>query len=503
MTDFMINHGSKPMQTDNNLLKRGLNGEQLSHILGDLLLAPMPADMVVSAINTDTRSLTADQTFVALSGEQFDGHGFVEQALAKGANAVMVECPQDGNAPQIVVRDTRLALGKIAAAIREDFVARGGKIVGLTGSVGKTTNKQMLASILSQAEPTHATKGNLNNDLGVPFTWFDLSEAAHFAVIEMGANHQDEIDYLAGITRPQVAMITNAGEAHLEGFGGLDGVAKGKGELFARLKVGDTAVLNADDRYADYWRGLLAEGVAVKTFSLHNTNADVYASDISGNGAHFTLHYGDASVAIDLPTVGLHNVGNALGCAACTLALGVDMEHIATGLRQFSNAKGRLQKHVLGQVTVMDDTYNANPMSMRASAAILSTASNYRIMVVGDMGELGEETRELHAQLGADLVEKADAFLCLGDHMQAFAERNPKAKHYEDIDALNTALLALLQKQTQATVLVKGSRSMQMERVVAFLQASCDYTKWQGNLFNEETSETLSKKAQDYCNKNQ
>ncbi len=490
------------MQTRENLLKRGLTSEQLTTILGDLLLAPITAELSVRDINTDTRTLSAGQTFVALSGEQFDGHRFIEQAIAQGANAIMLERPCDSAVPQIVVRNTRLALGRIASAIRDDFVVRGGKIVGLTGSVGKTTNKQMLASMLSQAKPTHATKGNLNNDLGVPFTWFDLSDDAHFAVIEMGANHQGEIDYLAGITRPHVAMITNAGEAHLEGFGGLDGVAKGKGELFARLNAGDTAVINADDRYADYWRGLLAEGVTVKTFSLHDTNADVCASDISDNGAHFTLHDGDTHTAIELPTVGLHNVGNALGCAACALALGVDMKHIAAGLSQFSNAKGRLQKHVLGGLTVIDDTYNANPMSMRASATILSTSNNYRIMVVGDMGELGDNARELHAQLGADLVDKADAFLCLGDNMQAFAERNPKASHYENIGALNNALLTLVKERKSATVLVKGSRSMQMERVVAFLQARFDYTNWRDSLFNEETNETLSKKAQAYCNKN-
>lgn len=456
-------------------MKLNINSQQLNLILEGLLKAPIPTGVIVCDIHTDTRTLAAGQTFVALSGERFDGHQFIDTAIAKGANLLIVEREQttatSSTAPQIIVTNTRLALGRIAAAVRDDFVQGGGKVVGLTGSAGKTTNKQMLASIFSQVGHTHATKGNLNNDLGVPFTWFAVPEDAEFAVIEMGANHQGEIDYLAGITRPQVAMITNAGEAHLEGFGGLDGVAKGKGELFQQLLAGDTAVINLDDNYADYWRGLLAEGVAVKTFSLHNADADVFATDINDSGqlTRFTLNADGKKFAVSLPVGGWHNVMNALGCTACALALGVDLTAIVAGLEQFEGAKGRLQTYSIGTLTVIDDTYNANPLSMRASSDILAAQDGYKIMVIGEMGELGNDALQLHADLGRDLQGKADVFLCLGDNMTAFADNNDRATHFSDLETLNNTLLGLVKQQPSATILVKGSRSMQMERVVELL----------------------------------
>ncbi len=449
---------------------KALTAGQLTELLGDCLQSPIKSDVIVCSISTDTRTLTEGDTFVALSGERFDGHAFVDTAIKNGAAVILAEKKQAVSVPQIVVSNSRLALAKIAGYIRDNFVNGGGKIVGLTGSVGKTTNKEMIAAILAQAGKTHATKGNLNNDLGVPFTWFALPDNCDYAVIEMGANHQGEIDYLSRITRPQVAMITNAGPSHLEGFGGLDGVAKGKGELFANLGSGDTAILNIDDHYADYWRTLLKAGVKLKTFSLHNQSADVYASAISGNGQQFRLHAAGDSIDIALPSVGLHNVTNALGCAACALALGIDLSSIAKGLGQFSNAQGRLNSLQLQMLTLIDDSYNANPMSMRAAADTLSKVQNYRIMVVGDMAELGDDAGKLHGQLGKDLKEKADTFLCLGKYMVEFAYNNPKAKHFDTLESLETALTGLLDDNPQATVLVKGSRSMKMERIVNFIK---------------------------------
>ncbi len=446
--------------------------EVLETLLADILLSAVPNISAFSArqINTDTRCLQKGDAFVALSGEQFDGHNFAQQAVEKGAEVLLVEKVLPIVVPQIVVKDTRLALGKLASYIRDNFK---GQVVGLTGSVGKTTNKQMLASILSQRGKTHMTKGNLNNDLGVPFTWFDLDNDAEFAVIEMGANHRGEIDYLAKITRPDVGMITNAGESHLEGFGGLDGVAKGKGELFKNLVASNTAVVNLDDKYADYWRTLLVNGVKVKTFSLHDSQADVYAEAISADGAEFTLCTEEGKFIIQLPTVGLHNVKNALGCAACALALGLTAKEISQGLAGFETAKGRLQIHRLGKLTVIDDTYNANPMSMRASADILAQNDGTRLMVIGDMGELGEDELELHAQLGRDLRNKADAFYCFGERMGYFVVQNEAAKHFSEIEVLTASLTdrinSLLAKQQKVTVLIKGSRSMQMERVVTSL----------------------------------
>lgn len=448
------------------------NATQLTDILGDLLLAPVPAEVVIARINTDTRTLQRGDSFVALSGERFDGHDYIETAVANHVANVVVERPQNIAVPQVVVKDTRLALAKLASKIRQDFSQRGGKIIGLTGSAGKTTNKQMLAAIFAQVGNMHATKGNLNNDLGVPFTWFDLPDEAAYAVIEMGANHQQEIAYLAAITRPDVAMITNAGAAHLEGFGGIDGVAKGKGELFEQLSDGQVAVINADDAYADYWRGLLADNVGVKTFTFANNTADVFAKDVSADGSRFTLCHGKDHVVVQLPTVGKHNVSNALGSAACALALDVSLANIAKGLSQFETAKGRLQKYHVGSLTLIDDTYNANPLSMRASAEILSVADGFRLMVLGDMGELGDDELALHTTLGEDLADKADAFFCFGQRMQAFVAANDKTIHFDDLTTLNQRLIEKINHVGQATVLVKGSRSMQMERVVAaILQA--------------------------------
>ncbi len=453
------------------------DSRQLTAILQDLLVSPVPAGVIVSAISTDTRTLVVGDTFVAISGERFDGHCFVETALANGASALLVERPQQAFVPQVVVRDTRLALGRLAAAIRDDFVQRGGIVIGVTGSAGKTTSKQMLAAIFSQQGKTHATKGNFNNELGVPFTWFALPDDAEFAVIEMGANHQGEIAYLSGISRPHIAMITNAGEAHLQGFGGVDGVAKGKGELFAGLCRGDTAVINMDDKYASYWRSLTADGVKVKTFALQQYQrqqhqADVYAEAIAADYSRFVLCADGQRQALVLPTVGRHNVINALGCAACALAAGIALPVIAAGLSTFTGAKGRLQKKVMGQLTVIDDTYNANPLSLRASADILADSAGYRIMVLGDMQELGDNELAIHHQLGQEISGKADAFLCVGEKMLAFTQANNKAAHYDDISKLQTALLALIRQHRPATVLVKGSRCMRMERIVDFLLRS-------------------------------
>ncbi len=451
---------------------RAFSADKLRIILADILLADIPDGVVVSSINTDTRSIGNGQTFVALSGERFDGHRFVGNAVSAGAANVIVE--RDGvddgelSVPQIIVKDTRLALAKMAAVIRNEFT---GRVIGLTGSVGKTTSKQMLTAIFSQVGKTHATRGNFNNDLGVPFTWFDLPDDAQYAIIEMGANHQGEIAYLAGITRPDVAMITNAGESHLEGFGGLQGVAKGKGELFVSLTAGNKAIVNLDSRFSDYWQSLLPDSVDGLTFSLTNCKATVYAKEINTDASTFTLCHADHQMTVNLPTVGQHNVMNALGSAACAIALDIDLDVIAEGLARFKTAKGRLQKYVLGNLTLIDDTYNANPVSMRASADILSTGKGCRIMVVGDMEELGKDEISLHENLGRDLLGQADCFLCLGEKMKAFSSVNPDARQMENIEQLNDTLAAMIEDNCHEdiTVLVKGSRSMRMERVVHYL----------------------------------
>lgn len=446
---------------------RTFNTAELNTLWQTLLVEPITEAITVSAITTDSRTANVGETFFVVSGEQFDAHQFIPAAIKRGVNAVVVEKKQTHLAvPQVVVRDTRLALACLATAIRRDF---NGTVVGLTGSAGKTTTKQMLLAIFSAAGKTHATKGNLNNDLGVPFTWFALPEQTQYAVIEMGANHLGEIDYLTQITRPNVGVVTNAGEAHLAGFGRLDGVAQGKGELFARLGLKDTAVINDDDAYAAYWQGLLAEGVRVLRFSLQNPDADVYGQQIRADGSSFTLCYGKQQQVVQLPCLGLHNVSNALAAAACAIAANVGLETIAQGLAVFETAVGRLQRHQRGEITIIDDSYNANPLSMRACAEIVQRSKGYRVMVIADMGELGQDSIKLHAQLGESLKDSADAFFCVGENMRAFVEQNSLAKHFETVSALYPTLQAVLSQHPQATVLIKGSRSMEMERVVDYL----------------------------------
>lgn len=449
-----------------------IDAAELTKVLGDLLVEPVPDSLVIHAITTDTRVATTAETFVALSGEQFDGHDYVAAACQQGLIQAVVERTLDLPIQQVVVKNTRLALGRLAARVRQNFSQDGGKIIGLTGSVGKTTSKQMLLSILSYCGRTHATHGNLNNDLGVPFTWFDLPANAQYAVIEMGANHQQEIAYLASITQPDIALVTNAAEAHLQGFGGLSGVAKGKGELFASLMAGTIAIVNRDDPYADDWLEVLADGVDYLTFSLSQENADVYAQSVLADGSEFILCYREEKQPIQLPTVGQHNVMNALGCAACAIALGISLKIIAKGLAEFEVVKGRLQKHFLDDWVVIDDTYNANPLSMRASAEILTLSEGQRLMVLGDMGELGEEEQKLHQQLGIDLHDKADRFLCLGERMKSFVQVNPKAQHFNSVESCYMALSKYLEHYPKGTVLVKGSRSMKMERIVNRLLAT-------------------------------
>lgn len=427
---------------------------------------------MIASINTDSRAIKPMDCFVALVGEHFDGHDFCQAAVNQGANLLVVESKQPIDCPQIVVKDTRRALGLLAAEIRRQF---GGQVIGLTGSVGKTTTKQMLANICQQVGKTHMTQGNLNNDLGVPFTWFALPEGCQFAVIEMGANHQGEIAYLAEIVQPDVGLVLNAGQAHLAGFGGLDGVAKGKGELFSALQSHQTAVINADDAYASWWQDMAANAGSKVTFSMReNAGADVYASDIQLAEQRFTLHYGQNTATVNLPVVGKHYVQNAIAAAAAAYAAGLPMAAVVAGLQTFTLAAGRQQLIQLGQVVIIDDTYNANPQSMQAAGDALSFATGYKIMVLGDMAELGEAQIEIHAQLGASLQHAADAFFCTGTMMQHFAQHNQRAQWFLDKQRLSDELLQWIasnvDKTVPTTILVKGSRSMKMETIVEFLR---------------------------------
>lgn len=420
--------------------------------------------IAIERLERDSRAVQAGDLFLALKGERFDAHDFVPQVVGKASAALVVK-PVDADIPQVVVDDVRLALGRLAAAWRKQFHQ---PVVGLTGSNGKTTVKEMLTAILSLQGDTLATLGNLNNDIGMPLTLLRLRPEQRFAVIEMGMNHFGEIDYLTRIARPDIAIINNAGAAHLEGVGDLAGVARAKGEIFNGLSEQGIAILNADDAYVDYWRGLNT-GRRVITFGMANP------ADVRGSIVDSQLHIAanGQAVAVSLPLLGRHNQMNALAAAAAVLALGVSLETVQRGLESLQPVKGRLNpkpgKH--GGL-VIDDTYNANPTSTAAAVAVLAGLNGRKIMVLGDMGELGNTGEQLHAAIGQQAAAAGiDALYTLGRLSANASQAFGKPEHaFTDLDTLLAALEQDLQPGT--SVLVKGSRSARMERVVDALTAT-------------------------------
>jgi UDP-N-acetylmuramoyl-tripeptide--D-alanyl-D-alanine ligase len=364
------------------------------------------------------------------------------------------------------VADTRLALGELARQWRSRFSI---PVVGVTGSNGKTTVKEMLAAILAGQGPVLATQGNLNNDIGVPLTLARLAAEHRSAVIEMGANHSGEIAYLARLVRPTVGIVTNAGPAHLEGFGSLEAVARAKGELFAALSETAVAVINADDRFAPLWQEL-AQGRPVLSFGLEAA-ADVTATYMpTQGGMQLQLSTPRGSIEVHLPLLGRHNVINALGAAAAALAAGADLVQIRAGLEGLASVSGRLQcKRRTDGGLVIDDTYNANPASLHAAIDVLREFPGERWLVFGDMGELGDDTAALHAEVGAYASAAGiERLFTLGDLARraafAFGDR---AQAFSDFEQLVSAVRGGL--RANVSLLVKGSRRMGMERVVQAL----------------------------------
>ncbi|MCB1735377.1 MAG: UDP-N-acetylmuramoyl-tripeptide--D-alanyl-D-alanine ligase [Gammaproteobacteria bacterium] len=425
-------------------------------------------DGTFAGLVIDSRDRTSGALFVALRGDRFDGHDFAADAVANGAGALLVERRLDVDVPQLLVANARIALGAIAAAWRDELPLT---VVGITGSNGKTTNKEMVAAILSQCGATTATKGNLNNDIGVPLTLARLAPGLQYAVIEMGANHPGEIAYLSGLARPDVALLANAGAAHLEGFGSLEGVAKAKGEIFDSLGATGRAVINADDRFADQWLERVGARPVFR-FGLRN-KADFTATWVSnGHGSRVSMQTPLGAVQIDLPLPGEHNVMNALGASAAAVAAGAGIAEIKSGLESMKAVGGRLvSKPGVNGALIIDDTYNANPSSFRAAIAVLAAQSTSAWLVMGDMGELGEDAAQLHADVGERAREKGISRLfALGPmSRRAVVAFGAGARHFESIESLNAALLDEI--RAGQLVLVKGSRSMRMERVVAALSA--------------------------------
>jgi UDP-N-acetylmuramoyl-tripeptide--D-alanyl-D-alanine ligase len=424
-------------------------------------------DVAFDAVTTDSRQVKAGDLFVALQGERFDGHDYVTACAEQGAVAALVSKRVPAAIPQVLVTDTRLALGSLAAAWRGRFNT---PLAAITGSNGKTTVKEMLAAILRAAAGNDAavlaTQGNLNNDIGLPMTLLRLQPQHQYAVAEMGMNHAGEIAYLTRIAEPTVALINNALPAHLEGLGSVEGVARAKGEIFEGLADDGTAIINADDAFAALWRQLAAPHRIV-TFGLEAT-ANVSAGyALNADSSRITLRTPQGEATLNLPAAGLHNVRNALAATAAALAMGVSLQSVVAGLEGFSGAKGRQQRKagLMGAI-VIDDTYNANPASMKAAIDVLAACPGERILVLGAMGELGADAEQLHAEIGAYARHAGlTSMLTLGDMSRLYG-----GTHFETPEALAAALKTMMTDKT--TVLVKGSRFMRMERVVDLITES-------------------------------
>jgi UDP-N-acetylmuramoyl-tripeptide--D-alanyl-D-alanine ligase len=427
-----------------------------------------------TTVSTDSRSIQAGALFVALRGERFDGHEFIEAAKARGAAAAMVN-EASGHAarkpgfPCIAVDDTRLALGRLAGHWRTRFSI---PLVAVAGSNGKTTVKEMIAAILRAhygEEATLASEGNLNNDIGLPLTLLRLRTTHRAAVIEVGMNHPGETAYLAGIAHPTVALVNNAQREHQEFMKGVEEVAREHGAVFAALPGDGTAVINADDHYAAYWRTLVRPQ-QVRDFGIERPAAVSGRYALSDFGSDIALYAPEGSVKFRLQLAGLHSVCNAVGAAAGATAAGASLSMVAKGLSGFTAVNGRLQiKRGRRGAVIIDDTYNANPDSVRAAIEVLRELQGRRILVLGDMGEVGERGEMFHRETGRCASEAGiDELLAIGDlAAHAFAEFGSGAIWYAQIDGLLADVAAKAVAGT--TILVKGSRFMRMERVVAAL----------------------------------
>ncbi|HKT31679.1 MAG TPA: UDP-N-acetylmuramoyl-tripeptide--D-alanyl-D-alanine ligase [Gammaproteobacteria bacterium] len=450
-----------------------MSARQLSQVAAASAGQLLGADRHFLRVCTDTRKLAADDLFVALRGAHFDGHDYVAQAEKLGAAGALVEQQMTARLAQIVVADTRRALGAYAAHWRRGF---GIPVVGVTGSNGKTTVKEMIASILRQRGETLATRGNQNNDIGVPLTLLDLGAQHRAAVIEMGTNHPGEIAYLASLVAATVAVVTNAGSAHLEALGSVRGVALEKGALYSGLRTAGTAVINADDAFAPLWREMAGRHEQ-RSFGL-GASADFHpAADslrqLSSGAWEFTLQTPDGPAAVRLSLPGRHNVMNALAAAAAAQAAGASLGEISAGLARVPETAGRLiLLPGLRGCRLIDDSYNANPVSLKAAVEFALSLGHPVWLVLGDMGELGAGAAVLHAECG-ELARRLGVrrlWTCGSLSRHAAGKFGADAEQFEDCEALITALRAKL--HSGITVLVKGSRSMRMERVVEALRAS-------------------------------
>lgn len=440
-----------------------MNGQLLE--IAELLQCECTQSEKIKQVCIDSRQVKAGALFVAIKGERFDGHDYVADAVAAGAVAVVVErALPDCEVAQLIVADTTIALGQIAKWHRLQH--SNARVIGITGSCGKTTTRALLASILKRVAPTLASQGSYNNQFGVPLTLLQLSAEHQFVVQEMGTNNPGEIAYLTDIVLPDVAVITNAAAVHLQGLGSVEGVAIEKGAIYQRLAPQGVGVVNIDDAHHSLWQGYIGQHRQL-SFSLHH-KADIRASDIQikADGLRFILHSQGQSVPVSLGLIGEHNVANALAAAACASVLDVPLATIAQGLADAEPEKHRLIHHRgVNGATLIDDSYNANPLAMQAAIRLLAPFSGRKLLVMGDMQELGEEAEHIHREIGRFAKTSGVAALYGFGPLcqQAVTGFGEGAKAYlKQVDLIADLRASL---QPDDVVLIKGSRSMAMEKV--------------------------------------
>jgi UDP-N-acetylmuramoyl-tripeptide--D-alanyl-D-alanine ligase len=452
----------------------------LAPMIASIAGARMTQNAAFDGVSTDSRNVQPGQLFVALRGENFDGHAFLEQVAAKGVAAVVAEqLPAGWTLPAIVVPNTLTALGQIANWWRGQYAI---PVIGVTGSNGKTTVKEMISSVLAAAfgeSSRLATQGNLNNEIGVPLTLMRLDASHRAAVVELGMNHPGEIGRLSTIAAPTIGLVNNAQREHQEFMHTVEAVARENGSVLVSLPKNGVAVFPGDDTYTALWQQLAnsrGERRSV-TFGL-SESCDVRGSyEPTGFGSLVTVSMIDAQFSIKLAAAGEHNVRNALAAVACAFAAGIDQDAIVRGLEAFAPVGGRLQrKQALCGATVIDDSYNANPDSVRAAIDVLAQAAAPRILVLGDMGEVGTQGQQFHEEIGAYAKSRGiETVLATGELARYLAASG--ARHFEQFDELLAALDSQLGSNSDATVLVKGSRFMKMERVVQHLIGSQNTAK--------------------------
>lgn len=446
--------------------------QEVQHLTGGRLTG---ADVSFNAVSIDTRTLRAGDLFIAIPGERFNGNAFLAEAVAKKAVAAITTEPVTVEIPTLQLENSRLALGKLGAANRQLSKAR---VIALTGSQGKTTVKEMTASILAECGKVLKTAGNLNNDLGVPLTLLNLEEQHQFAVIELGANAPGEIFYTSALTMADVVHITNVAPTHLEGFGNLDGVARAKGEIWESLREGGVAVLNLDDAYGGQWMEKLNGKNFVSVSALGKNTADYRIKELKFDEfmhGTFTVHTPQGEVRIRLSLPGQHNVANALAAAALSMQVGAGLHEIKNGLEAMQSIAGRMctlagQNHSV----LIDDSYNASPSSFRAAIDVLAAHPGTTIIAMGDMGELGSEARQAHRDLGLYALDKGIDYLFGTGDLSEFAVNSyaGNSRHFPDMNSLAEHIRPLLDQDVK--VLIKGSRSAGMDKLVQLLKQQGD-----------------------------